>query len=291
MVNIRIPKKIYELVSCHLGALLIGFAAIFPKLITLPASIITFWRACIALLCLFVFLFIKKELKSIKSHWKGLFIMGFFLCMHWIFFFYSVQVSTVAIGIISIFIYPLLSVMLDGYFLNKGIQKHYIFLGIVLIFGIACLVPELSFENNVTLGVVLGLLGGVSFAIRNSISQYYLNYYSPFYLLFIQCSVTAIILFPFVFSHSLFIPQGMNIFYLIGLGLFVTAIGHGLLISSYAYLSAGVASLIASIEVLYSVVFGFLLLSEIPSLRTFIGGGIIFVIVTLSSVWSMKEIR
>jgi drug/metabolite transporter (DMT)-like permease len=62
---------------------------------------------------------------------------------------------------------------------------------------------------------------------------------------------------------------------LVILGTACTAVSHTLFIKGMRSIKAQTASIISSLEPVYGIVFAFLLLDEIPSLRTVAGGCII----------------
>ena len=59
------------------------------------------------------------------------------------------------------------------------------------------------------------------------------------------------------------------------LGVFCTALSHGLFIKGLRYVKAQLASITAGLEPVYGVLFAFLFLGEVPSLRIALGGLII----------------
>tara|TARA_A100001015_G_scaffold285433_1_gene352940 strand:- start:2328 stop:3236 length:909 start_codon:yes stop_codon:yes gene_type:complete len=283
-------SKWQSLLTCHLAALILSFTALFAKLIQFPAYAIIFWRCIYAALVLALFIVINREFKSIKGHYLGLFIMAICMCLHWVSLFYAIQVSTVAIGVISVFTFPLWTVLLDAFFLQKQLNKRYVILAVLLIVSVLGLVPDLAWDNQATQGIAWGVFSAVTFSIRNILSQQYIKQFSAAYLMAIQCIVTSLVLFPFIATSNLGFPMGLDWIYLLILGVFVTAVGHTLFVSSFKVLSAGVASLIASSQPVYSIILAYFILAETPTLRILMGGMGIIVIVTLSSYWSMKSL-
>jgi len=59
------------------------------------------------------------------------------------------------------------------------------------------------------------------------------------------------------------------------LGVFCTALSHGLFIKGLRYVRTQLASVTAGLEPVYGVLFAFLFLGEVPSLRIALGGIII----------------
>jgi len=59
------------------------------------------------------------------------------------------------------------------------------------------------------------------------------------------------------------------------LGVVFTAGAHALFIHGMTSIEAKTASIIGSLEAVYGIFFAALLLSEIPSMRTLVGGGVV----------------
>jgi len=101
----------------NIAIILLGIAGLFAKWITLPAFVIIGGRSVVAMVFLGVCCVVMKQ-------WQGwpkradlaLFGgVGVLMMLHWVFFYQSVQVSSVAIGVISIYTYPLMSAFLDPF--------------------------------------------------------------------------------------------------------------------------------------------------------------------------------
>ena len=88
---------------------------------------------------------------------------------------------------------------------------------------------------------------------------------------FYQDFFACIFLLPFVLVSPVIITKS-DWGLLILLGVVFTAFAHTLFIRSMKNIKAQQASIIVSLEPVYGIIFAVLLLSEIPSLRTVIGG-------------------
>jgi drug/metabolite transporter (DMT)-like permease len=45
--------------------------------------------------------------------WLLMLLCGLLMCVHWVTYFHAMQVSTVAIGMIALYTYPVMSVLLE----------------------------------------------------------------------------------------------------------------------------------------------------------------------------------
>jgi drug/metabolite transporter (DMT)-like permease len=76
--------------------------------------------------------------------------------------------------------------------------------------------------------------------------------------------------------------------YLLLLGAVTTALGHTLFLTSFSHFNISTASIMSSIQPLFGVLIAMVFLSEIPSLKSVLGGVLILTTVVLEN-WRVKE--
>jgi len=270
----------------HVAVFLFGFAGLFGKIIALPAMVIVFWRVLFAALLLFLVILFKGEEFKVRGKAR-IFIplLGVLLAIHWSTFFYSIQVSTVAIGLITYSTFPIFTALLEPLFFRERLKKLNILLALLVFFGIVLIVPSFDVSNNITQGVIWGTISGFTFSLLTIVNRRYVREYSSLTLAFYQDGFAALALFPIILFVN-FVPSGMDLVYVILLGIIFTGLAHTLFIQSLKKIRANYASIIAALEPLYGIVFAFLLLGEVPTIRTLAGGIIIISVcfyVTLKS--------
>lgn len=264
------------LLAVHSAVLIFGLTALFSKVITLSALEITVLRSIFAALVIFVvFFWQNKSLRLSQSKDYGIvLVLGVLLALHWVTYFHAMQVSTIAVGVIALYTFPVITVFLEPLF--HGEQPHIkdIISALTVLFGIYLLVPEFSLTNETTQGILWGVLSALFFSLRNIIQGRFFKGYTARHSLFYQTGVTFIVLLPFSFNV---IPVVTNVQWgqLLILGLFFTALPHTLFAFSLLNLKAKTVSLVACIQVVYATVFAALLLGEWPELTTFVGGTIV----------------
>ena len=123
-------------------------------------------------------------------------------------------------------------------------------------------------------GVIWGILSAFLFAIRNIMSRKLVQKYAGSTLMFYQAFVTAVILLPFISMSSVSFSDESAVQILI-LGIFFTAIPQTLFTSSMSGLKAKTVSINATLLPVYGIIFAFIFLNEIPSMRTITGGAIV----------------
>ena len=136
------------------------------------------------------------------------------------------------------------------------------------------MIPKFELGNNITQGVLWGIASGFTFAILSILNRKYVKDYSALVIAFYQDSIATIVLIPFLFiSKPIFLLN--NILLLVLLGVVFTATAHSLFIKGLTNVKAQTASIIASLEPVYGIIFAIIILSEIPTTRVILGGAII----------------
>jgi len=265
-----------SLIQLHLAVLLFGLSGLFGKLIELSPIIIVLGRVFFSSIFLIIIIFfLKKDIKlKDKKHYIYFIIMGIILAIHWSTFFKSIQVSTVALGLLTFSTFPVFVTFIEPYFFKEKIKLLDIIIAIITFIGVALVIPKFEFGNNLTEGALWGILSGFTYAILSILNKKYVKEYSSLVISFFEQFVATIVLIPFLFLQR---PtfHSKDILLLIVLGLVFTAVSHSLFISSLKNIKAQKASIISSLEPVYAIVFAMILLKEIPSIREVIGGVII----------------
>ena len=248
------------------------FLTISPLLIVQGRSIFAFGTLLIALLVMRKKLFFKDY-----REWIWLMVSGSILGIHWIAFFEAIQVSTVAIGLLSFASYPLFTTLLEPLFFKEVLRRKNVVAALIVICGLAIMAtsseePNTIISGSVIQGLLWGLLAGFGFSVLTLLNRGYVRNHSPLLLTCWQNGFAALVLLPWSLSESWMI-SGKEWSLLFILGVICTVGGHTLLINGLRHVKAQIASLlIAGLEPVGAIVFALFLLGEIPSLQTLLGG-------------------
>ena len=283
------PTHQQSLFQLHVAVLLFGGTALFAKLIGLSALDITVYRTFIAGLCLFTLLAITKrpiKLTNAKDY-KIAILLGVLVGIHWVTYFASMQMAGITIGMIAFFTYPVITVFLEPLINRTRPRLKDIISAMVVVIGIYLLVPEASLGNQVTLGIVTGVISACFFALRNIIHKKHFSQYSGRQTMMYQTVVASLMLCLFVEVPPMQVT--INDWWLILLvGVVFTALPHSLFAASLKNLSATTAGLISCLQPLYGCVFAFAILAEQPSLVTLIGGALV-ISAAFFETWSVSR--
>ncbi|MFD1292986.1 DMT family transporter [Lutibacter holmesii] len=281
---------IKHLVELNIAMMFISTSGVLGRFISMPPPLTIWWRSFLTVFCLGVYIWYKKiDLKVYsRRDLSTILVSGFFMGAHWITYFYALKLSGVAIGMLAMFTYPIITVFLEPIFFKTKLNLKHVLLGGLVLVGIYFLTPELNIENNVSLGVLSGIISAVFYSIRNILMKKKTANYHGSMLMFYQMIVIAALLIPvfFIFEGN---PSTHDWLGLAALALFTTAIGHTLFVLSMKHFSIGTISIISSVQPIYGILFGMLFLGEIPASKTIIGGVLILSTVIIESYYSNKN--
>lgn len=253
--------------------LLLGATALFSKLLPLSAVDITFGRAIVACFTLFGIVKLFKgsiKLNSARDYLVALFL-GLLMAAHWVSYFAAMQYSSVSVGMIALFTFPVMTVLLEPFFEGIRLVWQDIVSALVVLFGIYLIVPEVSLDNEVTQGVLIGMTSAILYSFRNLVHRKHFSHYSGAHAMAYQTLVIFVSL-SFFSSDELFKASNQTYLGLVVLGIFLTAVPHALIAASLKHLRAKTFSLIACMQPLYGVSLAIIVLDEQPRWQTIVGG-------------------
>lgn len=261
----------------------VSMTGLFGKFLSLSPILIVQGRAIFAFGALFLALFAIRKAIFFKNYreWAWLIVSGTILAVHWIAFFQAIQVSTVAIGLLSFSSYPLFTTFLEPLFFREQLRRRNILVVLLVICGLALMATSNNDDSNtiisgsVVQGVLWGLASGLGFAALTLLNRGHVRNHSPLLLTCWQNGIAALVILPWSWSESWDL-SGKEWGLLFILGVVCTVGGHTLLINGLRHVRAQVVSLlIAGMEPVFAILFALFLLGETPSGQTLLGGVLI----------------
>lgn len=284
------PPDRRSLPAIHLAVLLFGFPGLFVKWIPLSPPQIVLGRVVFAVLTLAVVMSARRVPFRIAPGRDLLLcaLCGAFLAVHWSAFFEAVRVSSVAVGLLSYATFPAFTVLLEPAAGGERLDGTNLFFAGLTLFGVFLVVPRFSLAEPVLRGVLWGLLSGATFAFLAVINRSLSQRQSSLGVAFYQDMFAGVALLPFLFQAA---PRwtGRDLALLAVLGAACTALAHTLFIRGMRGVNAQTASLVASLEPVYGILFALVLLGEVPTVRTMMGGAIILGAVLLVTLRAARS--
>ncbi|NMP30735.1 EamA family transporter [Thalassotalea sp. M1531] len=265
------------MIKLHSAVLLFALAGLFAKWLPLSAYWLVLGRTSFAAITLFVFLFVtqRNALKIGRSDIPSIIFSGVLLLLHWLTFFYAIQLSTVAFGLLVFASFPIFTLIISA-ITEKTLPTVTDYLqAIAMVLGIGLLVWDSGLVANLN-ALLMGLSSALTFALLLTINKALARQYRSATIASYQNLVACLFALPFIgFAqeplHQVYeyLPE------LIMLGVVFTALAHSLLTSSLRLLSTFMVSLAICLEPVYGTVAAVLLLNETLTLGVILGGTII----------------
>lgn len=250
-----------------------SIAGLFAKLIDWPATVIIAGRLSFAFPFVLLWLVWKRTPLRLHSRKDFFLLIGLsaLLTLHWVTYFKAIQLSTVAIAIVTVYTGPIITTFLEPLIRKTRLEKIDIFTALIGFAGIVIMIEDFTLQSAVTQGITLALLSALLMSVRTIYSRCFVARYSGPLIMFYQLFFGAMMIAPFVPLFSFTITED-NMLNLLMLALFATAIAHTLVLSSLTHISARSSGVLMMIQPLYAVSLAVIILGEIPTLRVLIGG-------------------
>jgi drug/metabolite transporter (DMT)-like permease len=272
-----------------LSTIFISTSGVLGRYIDLSPEAIILFRAIFAGTFIYIFCRIKKiNLKiATKKDRHSFAVSGFFMAAHWVTYFYALKLSNVAIGMLSMFTFPVITALLEPFFTKEKLNLSHVFLAFLVLIGVYMLVPEFSTENDQLKGILFGIFSALCYSLRNLTLKKHVKDYNGSMLMLHQMIIVSVLLFPVLFFSD-FSNLESQLPLLLLVALLTTAIGHTMLVNSLQHFSVSTASIISSVQPIFGIIIAYIFVNEIPSFNTYIGGSLILLTVVIESIRSRK---
>lgn len=268
-----------------LATLLISTSGVLGRYIAMPTEIIIWFRSFLAMIFLFVFLRFKRKSLVIRerSAYFPFLMGGIFMAIHWVTYFYALKLANVALGMLSLYTFPVMIALLEPLILKTKFQAIHLFFGVLILVGLYILTPKFDLEDTQVKGILIGVFSALCYAIRILILKKQAANYDGTVMMFYQVTIISVLLFPTLFFMDL---SGLETQwpYLLVLAFVTTAVGHSMLLHSLKIFSATTTSIISSLQPIFGSVMAIIFLSEIPTFNTYVGGSLILATVLFESL-------
>ena len=265
-----------SLISLHIAVMLFGLSAVLGQFVTAPAVIVAGGRVICSSLLLFLLSIAGRaslKLKSRKDYGIAVFA-GIILAVHWTTFFQAIQSSSVAIGTITFSTFPLFLTFLEPLLFREKLKVASVLSAAVLLLGVFITIPEFSLENQITIGILWGMVSSLSYAVLSLANRYLSRSYAARTVCLYEQGTAAVVLLPAMFLVKISWTT-QNILGIAAIGFICTAFAHSLYVAAQRKVKAQTAGIISGMETVYGIVYALLFLGEVPGIRELIGGAVI----------------
>ncbi len=264
----------YNFLVLNFGLLMISTSGVLGRTLQMAPELSIFYRCVLSAILLGTFIAIKKYGLGIKEegHKKYILIGGILMAIHWITYFYALSLSTIAIAILTLHMFPAMTAILEPLLLGTKFKVYHLALATLVIIGIYIISPPIDLSNNIFKAVLFGTLSALTYALRNIYTRKIMKHYNGSVMMFYQLCIMMVLLLPYLFLKSSQPLITHDWPFIIGLAVLTTCLGHTLLVQSLKNYSAVTISLMSSIIPIYGVFLGYIFLAEMPAKSTLIGG-------------------
>ena len=263
------------LLSIHVAVLLFGAAGLFGRVLTLSPTLIVLGRVVFASAALGIAVAVRRP-PSVRtqSGWVSRAVLGLLLAVHWVAFFQAIQVSSVAVGLLTFATFPVFAAVLEPLLPGEHFDRRTLAAALVTLVGVGFVVPTPDLADPIVQGALWGVFSGFTFALLSLANRTLVRRDSALTLALHQDLWAMVFLLPFALTARQ-LPTAEEWGLLVLLGVVFTAGAHALFIRGLRGVSAGRASVITALEPVYGVLLAWQLLGERPELRTLAGGALV----------------
>ncbi len=279
----------------HFIVIILGFSAIFGKLIQLDAMNLVFFRTLVGSVFLAGWLIIsgKKHILNTQAL-KGGILVGILLAAHWITFFHAIKVSNVSVTLGCLGSSTLFAAFFEPFTHKKKVRFIDVVAGITIIIGIYLIFRfEFRYVEGIIYSVISALLAAM-FSVFNKHLTYKFDHRSiSLTEITTACLITLGVLLISGVSpvQTVFTMSGNDILFLILLGSIGTAYAYTETISVIKRLNAYAVILAINLEPVYGILLARWIFGETELMTGgfYAGAGIILLTVILYSVFTGKQ--
>ena len=269
----------------HIAVMLFSISGVVGQFVEIPSVLVAMGRVICSSIILFTIAKVKKSNLKLESKKDYLLIVGagMVLAAHWTTFFQSIQVSTVAIGTIIFSTFPLFLTFIEPVVFKERLKLKSVVSAIILLIGVLITIPEFSMENQVTIGIIWGMISSFTYAIITLANRYFSKKYEGRIVCLYEQGTAAIVLLPAAFlveaNWRMQDFAGVAI-----IGCVCTAFAYSLYVSAQKGVRAQTAGIISGMETVYGIIYALILLKEVPSVRELVGGVVILGVALFASL-------
>ena len=140
-----------SLLSIHAAVLLFGTAGLFGKLVAQPSTVIVFGRVLFASLFLVAVSGYRRHPIRLKApaDYATMAALGGLLAVHWVAFFQSIQIATVAVGLLTFSTFPVFVTFLEPLLFKERLRWGDAVIAAVTLFGVWLVVPQFDAASRI----------------------------------------------------------------------------------------------------------------------------------------------
>ena len=280
------------LTQLHIAVLLAGFTGILGALIQLNEIWLVWYRIAITVVTLLLAAgLLKQSLRIASASAFRLMGIGAIIALHWVFFYGSIKLSNVSIGLICFASVGLFTSLLEPLINKTPFALAEMVLGLISLLGIYII---FHFDTRYRTGIIMGTLSSLLAAIFSVLNKRSVASIAPRLMLFYEMAggVLALTLLMPLYIH--YFPAGnskptlMDLGWLLILSWACTILAMDLMLKSLQHISAFTQTLTLNLEPVYGIAMAWFFFKENQQLNTSFYLG--FALIALSVALQMYRV-
>jgi drug/metabolite transporter (DMT)-like permease len=232
-------------------------------------------RLTIAALIFSPFILWRGQLLQLRrQQWQKLLVIGVVFGFHWLTYFASIKLSTAAIAALTIITYSAQYLILAWFFNGERVTPVEWMAIAVCFAGCVVVAPEFSLENDIFLGIAVGLLSALLYAVMPLLHQRARDI-GTIERTWGQFTFALLLFLPF-WSYTDWGFGRIELYHLLVLGTLCTVVSHGLWVKASTELPAIFASMIYYLYLPGALVGSVIFLDEEVTTAKLIGCTMVF---------------
>ncbi len=193
-------------------------------------------------------------------------------------FYFAFTHTTIANAVLTHYTAPIFVALMAPIFLKERILRTAWFaiilssIGLWLILGTPASGEGISLADSERRGIIAGVLSGLAYASLILIVRGIASKYAPLFIVFIQNTLVALILLPFVLKIHLTLQAFP---YIVTLGVIHSTIAPLLYVQGFKSVKANEAAILGYLEPVGAIILALIFLHEVPGIAALLGGSLI----------------
>lgn len=267
------------------GVILMSVESLLIRLANISGLTYSFYLGILMFISIGIIL-LKDGITSInitKKDFKIILMASIFTALANIFFINAIKHTTIANTVVIISSSPLFTSLFAYLFYKEKVQKNifiasfFIFIGLFIIFSS-------HLQSGNMFGDILALLCTISFSLTFTLMSRHNEINRYVVLAFTGIAISVMASF-FVKSYEVDVT---SIYILLLAGLLITPLSRVFILIGTKSLPASEVSLFVILETILAPIWAWIFLSEVPSLNTIIGGGVILATLVINTLYLMQ---
>lgn len=276
----NMDKETVGLIEVFFASLLFG---LLPIVIRFGENLgpynLSFFRVLVASICVFLFIMFSKKIKLIPFKYEkkklllfgaihGFIILGYFL---------AIQYLTIASAVLLLYSSSIWIVVFSHFIVKEKITKRTFIALAIAFFGVIFVVsPQNFFLKESLVGSLAGLGAGIGMGLVYTLSKTFKKY-DKVSLTFWQNLIAIPFVLPLLFIDSPKFSNTLDIGIILLLGSVFTAVPFILIYKGFGKIDAQKGSIVIMLDIVFSVIFAWMIFKESPTILVIIGGVLIMI--------------